>query len=197
MKSDEAEDLGGELLELMNSRSHISPKRLGAPGPNLKHKELILSAAGTAPIHGAGIPWHIYEISDELRHSLGNVFVESLKARYIDATPEQIEESFSKALRGPYLLLIVARHGLADQNIPRNENVISAGCAIQNMLLTAHAMGFGAGISSGNALYGPEIKAMLKLGVDDEPLAFLTIGSVIKHRDHRVKPAFSKYTSFL
>lgn len=195
MKSDQARKSVSTLFELMNSRAHVSPKRLGPPGPNSEQRELILSAAGTAPIHGVGIPWHIYEISEKYRHLLGNIFVENLKTRDPNASSEQINDAYSKALRGPYLLLVVARHGEADFNIPWAENIISAGCAIQNILLAAHAMDLGAGISTGKALYGPEIKSLFRLNEDDEPLVFITIGSVIKHRDRRERPIYKKYSS--
>ncbi|WP_353203061.1 nitroreductase [Polynucleobacter sp.] len=189
------EDIVPLVSELMNTRHHISPKRLGSPGPTEEQKKIILEAAGTAPDHGLVTPWHFYEISDAGRVLLGRVFSHNLKERDPGATPEQLDEAHGKALRGPYLLLAVTKYGTGDNKIPRNEKLISAGCAIQNIILTAHAMGFGAGLSSGHALYSPEMKKLFKLEADDEPLVFITIGTVIKHKDGRVRPAYTEYSS--
>ena len=38
-------------LKLIHSRQHISPKRLGDPGPDREQVEKILTAAGAAPDH--------------------------------------------------------------------------------------------------------------------------------------------------
>lgn len=183
------------IFDLMDSRSHIAPKRLVIPGPNDQQKQLLLKAAGTAPIHGDRVPWHLYEISENSRFQLGEVFVKNLKKRLEDVSSEQCDEAFSKALRGPYLLLMVAKHSIADVDIPKNENIISASCAVQNILLMAHSMGFGAGLSSGKALYGAELKKLLRLDDDDEPLVFITIGTVKSHRAERVRASVASYSS--
>lgn len=193
----EAERIERAIFDLMDSRNHVAPKRLGIPGPKPDQKKLLLESAGTAPIHGVKVPWHIYEISDHARDLLGEVFVKNLKNRDPNATPEQLEESFSKARRGPYLLLVVAKYGLLDPDSNRSEAVISAGCAIQNILLQANVMGYGAGLSSGKALKGPEIKQLFNLSCDEEPLVFITIGSVIEQRDKRIRTSYLEYSSIL
>lgn len=49
MKSDQARKSVSTLFELMNSRAHVSPKRLGPPGPNSELIELIVSAYFSSP----------------------------------------------------------------------------------------------------------------------------------------------------
>lgn len=189
------DDIVPLVSELMHTRHHISPKRLVDPGPTEEQKKIILEAAGTAPDHGLVTPWHFYEVSDLGRVLLGRVFSNNLKQRDPGATPEQLDEAHNKALRGPYLLMVAAKYGTGDSNIPRNEKLISAGCAIQNIILIAHAMGYGAGLSSGHALYSSEMKELIKLEGDDEPLVFITIGTVTKHKDGRVRPSYLEYSS--
>jgi nitroreductase len=77
------------------------------------------------------------------------------------------------------------------------ERIISAGCAIQNMLLTVHAMGFGAGLSSGRALYSPRMKLLFALGAHEQPLCFMTVGTVLKRKYPRLRPVVADYTSTL
>lgn len=54
-----------------------------------------------------------------------------------------------KARRAPLLLVAVACLGPREPNTPSLERMVSMGAAIQNLLLGAHAMGFGAGLTSG------------------------------------------------
>jgi nitroreductase len=77
------------------------------------------------------------------------------------------------------------------------ERIISAGCAIQNMLLTAHAMGFGAGLSSGRALYSQQIKVLFGLSAHEQPLCFMTVGTVLRRKPPRPRPVMADYTSTL
>jgi nitroreductase len=77
------------------------------------------------------------------------------------------------------------------------ERIISAGCAIQNMLLTAHALGFGAGLSSGRALYSQQMRLLFGLGAHEQPLCFMTVGTVQRGKSVRPRPVMGDYTSTL
>ncbi len=184
-------------LTLIHSRQHVSPKRLGDPGPLPDQIEQILAAAGAAPDHGRLTPWRLIIIPPERRQLLGVAFAEALVARDGDATEVQAEEARSKAFRGPFLALMVARLGPELGDTHPQERIISAGCAIQNMLLAAHAMSFGAGLSSGRALYSPHMRALFGLSAGEQPLCFLSVGTVTKGKAPRPRPATADYTSTL
>ena len=146
LASDNSDSLDGFAHALIHSRQHVSPKRLIEPGPNSTQKLEILNAAGAAPDHGKVTPWHFYEVSPESRNLLGGLFADALIARDPGATPTQVDEARQKAFRGPLLLLATAKLNNALDNIPEQEKLISAGCAIQNVLLMANALGFGSGV---------------------------------------------------
>ena len=109
----------------------------------------------------------------------------------------QKEEARAKAFRGPFLALMVARLDPELGPTHPQERVISAGCAIQNMLLVAHAMGFGAGLSSGRALYSQQLRTLFGLGVHEQPLCFLSVGTVTRGKSARPRPGMAGYTSTL
>ena len=184
-------------LTLIHSRQHVSPKRLVDPGPDSAQIEKILSAAGAAPDHGRLNPWRLVIIPPERRHLLGAVFAEALIERDGEATELQIEEARSKAFRGPFLLLVVARLGPELGETHPRERLVSAGCAIQNMLLVAHALGFGAGLASGKALYSPQMRQLFRLTEHEEPLCFLSVGTVQTSKSPRPRPLTGDYTSTL
>jgi nitroreductase len=180
---------------LIHTRHHVSPKRLGDPGPNREQINEILAAAGAAPDHGRVTPWHFYEITQQSRGKLGEVFAQCLLDRDKEASETQIADARDKALRGPLLLLAVAKLGSMDEEIPAQEKLISAGCAIQNILLTVHDMGFAAGISSGKAIYSKRMKDLFSLGEDEAPLCFITIGTPTSNKAGRIRPNFSDYST--
>ncbi len=184
-------------LTLIHSRGHTSTKRLGDPGPDAAQLDKILGAAGAAPDHGRLNPWRLIIIPPERRHLLGAVFAEALAERDAEATEAQKEEARAKAFRGPFLALVVARLDPELGPTHPRERIVSAGCAIQNMLLVAHAMGFGAGLSSGRALYSQRIKALFGLGAHEQPLCFLSVGTVTRGKPARPRPAMADYTSTL
>jgi nitroreductase len=184
-------------LTLIHSRQHTSPKRLGDPGPDPAQIEKILSAAGAAPDHGLLTPWRLIIIPPERRHLLAETFAEALAERDGEATEVQKQEAKAKAFRGPFLVLVVVRLDPELGATHPQERIVSAGCAIQNMLLTAHAMGFGAGLSSGRALYSQRMKVLFGLSAHEQPLCFMTLGTVQRRKSARPRPVMADYTSTL
>ena len=197
MNSNEEQEVLDAALTLIHSRQHVSPKRIVDPGPDREQVEKILAAAGAAPDHGRLTPWRLVIIPPERRHLLGEAFAEALVERDEQATEIQKQEARAKAHRGPFLILVVARLGMALGPVHPQERLISAGCAVQNMLLVAHAMGFGAGLASGRALYSRHMRELFKLAEDEQPLCFLTVGTVSRSKSPRPRPAVGDYTSTL
>jgi nitroreductase len=181
--------------KLIHGRTHISPKRLGNPGPTAAQKKTILLAANAAPDHGRMLPWRFIEIQESSRASLGEVFKQSLLDRDPNATAVQQQEACEKAFRGPLLLLAVANYQDPNDDISKQEKLISLGCAIQNILLSAYAYGFGSGLSSGRALQSDRIRILFNLTKDEEPICFITIGTVQKNKPGRIRPSLSEYYS--
>lgn len=190
-------DVLDAALTLIHTRQHVSPKRLGDPGPDPAQIEKILGAAGAAPDHGRLTPWRLIIIPPERRQLLGAAFAEALTERDGAATEVQRQEARAKAFRAPFLALVVARLDPALGETHPQERLISAGCAIQNMLLVAHAMGFGAGLASGRALYSRQMRALFRLSEHEQPLCFLTVGTVQKGKAARPRPVIADYTSTL
>lgn len=192
-----AEELCDAAQALIHSRQNISPKRLAAPGPSPAQLEQLLAAAAAAPDHGQLHPWRFVIIPQHKRALLGAVFAQALIERDPDATPEQIAAAREKAHRAPLLLLAVARLGPAEPDIPALERMVSLGCALQNMLLSAHAMGFGAGLTSGQAMTSAHMRTLFALSAGEHPACFVNIGTVSRRKPQHARPAPSEFTSTL
>jgi len=195
LDSKKSNQLGEFASALIHSRQHVSPKRLIAPGPNSAQKKQILDAAGAAPDHGRVTPWHFYEVLQESRQKLGEMFANALLERDANALPNQITEAKEKAHRGPLLLLATVNLNNQFDQIPEFEKMISAGCAIQNVLLMSNALGFGSGLSSGKAMSSKSIRTLFSLSEHEKPLCFITIGTISKHKPNLQRPTATAYSS--
>jgi nitroreductase len=91
--------------------------------------------------------------------------------------------------------LAIANDADETNEISKEEKLISLGCAIQNILLSAYALGFGSGLSSGKALQSPRLRSLFNLADHEDPICFITIGTVTQNKSGRVRPDLSSYHS--
>ncbi|MDR2154581.1 MAG: nitroreductase family protein [Burkholderiaceae bacterium] len=190
-----------ELIELaqalIHTRQTLLPKRLCAPGPSAAQTRQILAAAAHAPDHHELLPWRFILVPEQARVALGEAFAAALQARDATATPERIEQAREKAARAPLVLLAVVRLRDDDEAIAPHERIVSAGCAIQNMLLMAHALGFGAALTSGQALQSVPLRALFRLGENEQALCLVNIGTPARAKPMRARPTVERYVSVL
>ena len=209
---------GRELTEfattLIHSRHNISPRRLGAPGPSSQQLQDILGAAAAAPDHGQLLPWRFVIVPTTERERLANVFGMALVDRDPDASPTQIESAREKAFRSPFLMLALVRlrgamrqrsalggqaqHTEAtEEEVNDAERLVSMGCAIQNILLAAHAAGFGTGLTGGQAMHSERLRALFGAGDNEQAVCCINIGTASKHQPSRVRPDVAAFVSSL
>lgn len=185
------------LSNLLQSRQTILPKRLGSPGPDAEQLLLILDAAAHAPDHGQLLPWRFVVIPDGERSALGRAFSDALLERDSSALPEQLQQAYEKALRAPLLLMLVVEDQRGDAAIGLLERVVSAGCAVQNMLLMATALGFGSALTSGKALKSTSLRGLFHLNTHEYAICFLSLGTVQRAKPARVRPESDQYVTYL
>lgn len=183
---------------LINSRQNVSPKRLVEPGPSAEQLDALLSLAAAAPDHGLLMPWRFILVPTPQRHRLAEVFALALIDRDPGATLEQIETARGKAHRAPLLLVAIACLGPREPNTPPLERMVSMGAAVQNLLLGAHAMGFGAGLTSGQAMASSRLHDLCGLAEGEAAVCCVNIGTVSKRKSAaRVRPLPTAFLSEL
>ena len=194
--------LGSEAFSsaqaLIASRQNVSPKRLVDPGPSERQLEALLSLAAAAPDHGQLTPWRFIIVPSAQRHRLAEAFALALRDRDAAATPEQVESARQKAHRAPLLLVAVACLQPRVPNTPPLERMVAMGAAIQNLLLGAHAMGYGAGLTSGQAMASPRMNRLCGLTEGEAAVCCVNIGTVSRRNAApRVRPAPRSFTTVL
>lgn len=182
---------------LIHHRQTILPKRLAEPGPDVSQLELIFGAAAAAPDHGELVPWRFVVIPVGARGRLAEVFARSLLERDPCATAEQVAQAREKAFRAPVLMLAVVNVGSPACEVPATERILSAGCAIQNMLLMATSLGFGSALTSGKALQSQGLRELFSLRACEQAVCFVSIGTAVRRKPPRQRPEPSRYISFL
>lgn len=182
---------------LMQSRKTVLPKRLTLPGPDDTQLEVILAAAASAPDHGQLLPWRLILVSSQARHRLGQVFADALVERDASATVAEIDQAREKAFRSPVLMLLVVDGDCGSTEVDVHERIVSAGCAVQNVLLMATALGFGSALTSGKALKSMLLHELFALRPGEIALCFVSIGTAVTAPKPRLRPSMSVYVSTL
>jgi nitroreductase len=190
-------DFPSLIATLMQSRQTILPKRLVAPGPNASQLDVILGAAASAPDHGQLLPWRFIIVPTDARGLLAEQFVKALLDRDAGALPDQVEQAREKAYRAPMLMLAVVNGACGDPDVDLNERIVSAGSAIQNMLLMATAQGFGSALTSGKALKSSGLRSLFQLDALEHALCFISVGTVVSRKAQRARPGPADYASHL
>ncbi len=167
---------------LIHTRRNVAPRRLLEPGPDDAQLQALLALAAAAPDHGQLTPWRFVIVPQDQRHQLADVFALALVDRDPSATEAQIASAREKAYRAPLLLVAVACLGPREPNTPSLERMVSLGAAIQNMLLGAHAMGFGSGLTSGKAMASKRLRDLLALVEEEQVVCCVNIGSATRNK---------------
>lgn len=185
-------------LILMQSRHTTLPKRLIEPGPDNAQRQAILSAAAHAPDHDRLRPWRFVDIPVSARERLAQAFEQALCERDTSANEAERLQAREKAFRAPWLLLCVVR--VSDEqlpDVPAQERLLSAGAAIQNLLLASTALGYGSAVTSGKALQSQALRALFHLSAQEEAVCFINIGTVSEGRPGKPRPQITDYYSRL
>jgi nitroreductase len=173
------------------------PKRLIEPGPSEAEIERLFVAASAAPDHAQTLPWRFLIIPKNMREALGDLFAGALLERDASATDDQLTAACDKAVRSPLLMLVCVRDGQmlgqVANDVDLNERVLSAGCAVQNILLMATSMGYGSSLTSGQALKSECFRAGLGLGSTEHAICFINIGRVGSERQPRRRPRVDEF----
>ena len=180
-----------DALEAVLTRQSVAPAFLLEPAPEDAALERILAAGAAAPDHGKLRPWRFIVIRGEARVRLGEVFADALLRRQPEAPAAALEQERTRPLRAPLLIAVAAKVDRQHPKIPEIEQILSTAAAAQNILLAAHAQGFGAKWLTGANAYDEHVKGALGLAPDDRLIGFIHLGTVagsppaVPHADPR------------
>jgi nitroreductase len=152
-----------------------SAVQFAEPAPDDETLAQILGAALRAPDHGKLKPWRFIVLRGDARKRFGDVMVEAMKRREPDVPANILEREREKPLRAP-LIVVLAAAIQEGHKIPVVEQLLSAGAAAQNIMVAAHALGYGAAWKTGAPAYDNFVKEALGLTPSDAIVGFLYLG---------------------
>ncbi len=159
--------------------------------------EKVLESAVHAPNHKITEPWRFHVFTGKGRGELARARAELAK---IQAETEGEEEELAagrisrerkKAFRAPVVIVVVSRGGRDE--VETLENYAACAAAVQNMQLTAHALGLASIWRTGIQAYHPYMRDFFGLDDGDKIVAYLYLGYPdMEERPRRREPASSK-----
>jgi nitroreductase len=162
-----------DLFTAIDTRA--SALKLTAPGPTREHLEQIMRACVRAPDHGRLRPWRFVVLEGAAREKLGDAMARVSLAKFPQSTTEQLDGERRKALRAPTIIVVAAR--VTEGKIPQVEQLGAVAAGVENMMLAAHALGYGAMWKTGAIAYDSQIKTTLGLAAEDQIIALLYLGT--------------------
>ncbi|WP_246226029.1 nitroreductase family protein [Pelistega suis] len=165
-----------EAVELLINRN--SMKMVVAPAPSDEELALALQAAVAAPDHGNLTPWRFKLIRGENIQKFADLGI-TIRQRSDNPFPEEKVAASRQWLSEVPLIIAVACHiDYSNTKIPESERMLSAGCAVMNMMNALNALGYGTFWSTGIATYDDEFQAALGFdSLDYRFMGFLAVGT--------------------
>jgi nitroreductase len=159
--------------------------------------EEILESAVHAPNHKITEPWRFHVFTGKGRGELARARAEL--ARILAEAEGEEEELIAgrvsrerkKAFRAPVVIAVICKGGRDE--VETLENYAACAAAVQNMQLTAHALGLAAIWRTGPVAYHPYMRDFFGLEANDKIVAYLYLGYPdITERPRRREPASAK-----
>lgn len=165
------------ITEVIRQRRTIKPAQMRPDPVAPEMVELILENGTWAPTHGLTEPWRFIVFQGESRKGLA----ETLQALYEKHTPEEgfRPEKLAKLGKNPLLAPVVIAIGMhrdPSGKIPEIEEIAAVACAVQNIHLTAAALGLAGFWSSPAIVYTEEMRQFLQLGPGSKCLGLFYLG---------------------
>lgn len=161
-----------DAIEAITQR--VSVAQLTGPDITEVQKTTLFQAALRAPDHGWIRPSRYLTIEGEARAKLGEIFLQQQEAKQV-LSDEKREKTKRMLLRAPLVIVAVTR--LVDHpKVPREEQLLSTGSGVQNMLTAAYAMGLGSIWRTGDMAECEGVKTALGLMNNEVITGFLYVG---------------------
>ena len=184
-----------EVTQAIQSRRSVGRVKLDPVPRELVEK--ILESAVHAPNHKITEPWRFHVFTGKGRGELARARAEL--ARILAETEGEEEELAAgrmsrerkKAFRAPVVIAVISRGGRDE--VETLENYAACAAAVQNMQLTAHALGLATIWRTGLQAYHPYMREFFGLEAGDKIVAYLYLGYPdMEERPRRREPASSK-----
>ena len=167
-----------QLINWIKSRRSIG--NLSIPAPTEDQIKAAIDCAVTAPDHKKLRPWRFIVTQGNARHELGRAFLAAAEAQAAQQgetlSEKARQKTYNMPLRAPVIITVVTQMQ-EHKKVPPFEQMLSAGAAVQNLILALKAQGFSTVWRTGLLCNEPAVKAYFDVSADDYVTAFVYTGS--------------------
>lgn len=179
-----------DSLELLLTRQ--SNALLNEPAPNESDLDLILKAGMRVPDHAALMPWQFLVIASDGLQRLSDIF-----AKTIDENDEvKLLKTKKMPFRAPMIIVISTKYKFHEK-VPKQEQLITAGCCVHAMQMAAFSLGYGAMWRTGALAYNEQVKKDLSIDLKEDIVGFLYIGTESKKPNKKSEKSYQDKVSYL
>jgi nitroreductase len=183
-----------DVIEAIHTRHSVGRVRQDPLARDVIEK--LLDAGNQAPNHYTVRPWRFFVLTGDGRRKLGDVMAASQKERFPDLPPEGLDKTRALPLRAP-VVIALGVDSPAESKVIEIENVAAVAAAAQNILLTAHAMGLGAMIRTGEWARDPKVKEFFGLNAGQHIVGFIYVGHPEAETHAAERPSFQDRVTWL
>ena len=177
-----------DMLAFLRSRHSTPSRQLGEPGPDDAQLHAMLDVALHVPDHGRLAPWRFIRIRGGERQRLGERLASIHHGKQPDAGDAAFEKLRNRFNAAPEIIAVVTCI-TAGHKVPEVEQRLSAGAVCFQLLLAAHACGYGAQWLTGWPAYDANVHGLLGLAANEEIAGFIHIGTAIGSLPDRERPS--------
>lgn len=181
-------------LSLLQQRHSVPSRQLGAPAPDEATLRELLAAAIRVPDHGKLAPFRLIRLEGDAKLRFGERLAEFAIRKQPELSDAKREKEQLRYTFAPLVIAVIARLD-AGSSVPEIEQRLSAGCVAYNILLGAHALGFGAQWLTGWAAYDPDVATLLGLDPNEHVVGFVHLGTPQTEVPDRERPALDELLS--
>ncbi len=167
-----------ELSDIIRNRRSIKPEQFNSEPIEKETISALLENAKWAPTHGMTQPWRFTVFTGEGLAVLSEFQCETYKK--LIGRDKFNQKVYDKLKARPFLasaVIVIGMKRQKSEKIPEIEEVQAVACAVQNMFLTATAMGIAAYWTTGGLTYKDEMKTFLGLEEGDKCLGLFYLGN--------------------
>ena len=161
---------------IKNITERNSARELIEPHPSSDEMQIVFKAALRAPDHAWLRPSKFIQVSGDKRKKLSEIFLKTARELNDELTNLQIEKYTNAPFRAP-MIIILTSNPKEHPKVPAIEQIISTGCAGQNILLSLNALGYGAIWRTGTFAFNKLISKNLGLENGSEVIGYIYTGT--------------------
>lgn len=182
--------MSNPTLDHLLTRRSVSANALEEPGPSEAELAQILTAAARVPDHKKLVPWRFVLFQGDARAVFGKVLADVCRAEETDPGAFRLENEAKRFLRAPLVIAVISRV-TENPAAPAWEQMLSAGAACQNLIVSATALGYGAQWITEWYAYSEGVRKALRLADNERVAGFVYIGTAKETPEERERPSLA------